>query len=636
MNGSLLNELANRAGIEPGYRDTWGNHHDLSENTLHALLRAMGFSSGSHEEIVASITRLEARGAAAAPPEAAARAWRPAALEHDGRRWGLSVQLYAIRTERTWGIGDFSALAELMRGAAALGACAVGVNPIHALFPTRPSHASPYSPSSRRFLNTFYIDVEAIEDFVTCESARDLVEAAGFQARLREVREGSRVRYREVADLKYTVLSRLYDAFRRQCLGLAGHPRARAFREFQRREGPALRQFATFHALGETRTEIDWRDWPPEYTDPDSEAVAAFATGNAAAVEFHEYLQWQASLQLDRVNDAARECGMSIGLYADLAVGADPTGAESWSGQAFLASGATIGAPPDPLNLFGQNWGLPPLDPFALADAGYAPLSELWRSNMRGGALRIDHILGLVRLFWIPAGAPAADGAYVRYPWRELLGLLAAESRRSRCMVIGEDLGTVPEGLREAMHDTGLLSYRLLYFEQHDGRFRQPRDYPALALVAAGTHDLPSLAMWWSGEDIDLRERLGLWPNDAMREAELDQRRHARAALMDALRREELRGGDVPIDAPVEAIHAFLARTPCKLLMVQLEDVLDLAVQVNLPGTVDEHPNWRQRLPCTIAEALAHPRMRRIAALLEESGRSDRSDDRSRGTGALL
>jgi (1->4)-alpha-D-glucan 1-alpha-D-glucosylmutase len=623
MNGSLLDELAQRAGIEPGYRDTWGNHHKLSEGTLHALLRAMGLPSGSHDEIAGSLARLEARDGAAPPPEPAARAWRPAALDHGGRRWGLSVQLYALRTDRTWGIGDFSALAELMRGAAALGACAVGINPIHALFPSRPGHASPYSPSSRRFLNPLYIDVEAVVEFATCEPARSMVEATGFQARLREVREGQRVRYHEVAELKYSVLSELYDNFRKQCLGAAEHPAAQAFREFQRGEGPALRQFATFHALAAVRSGIDWRDWPPEYRDPDSESVAAFAAAHTAAIEFHEYLQWQAALQLDAVNDAARACGMSIGLYADLAVGADPTGAECWSGQAFLARGATIGAPPDPLNLFGQNWGLPPLDPFALADADYAPLTELWRSNMRGGALRIDHILGLVRLFWIPVGASAAEGAYVRYPWRELLGLLAAQSQRSRCMVIGEDLGTVPDGLREAMHDKGLLSYRLLYFEQHDGRFRPPHDYPADALVAAGTHDLPSLAMWWSGGDIDLRERLGLWPNEAMREAELDQRRHARAALTDALRQEGLLDGETPAGAPVEAIHAFLARTPCKLLMVQLEDVLDLPVQVNLPGTVEEHPNWRQRLPCTIADALAHPRMREIAALLEENGRSD-------------
>jgi (1->4)-alpha-D-glucan 1-alpha-D-glucosylmutase len=623
MNPPLLQELAARAGIEPGYRDTWGNRHEVTEPTLHALLRAMGFATGSPEEIAASLARLDARGGTTPPPETAARAWRPAALEHDGRRWGLSVQLYALRTARTWGIGDFSALAELMRGAAALGACAVGVNPIHALFPTRPSHASPYSPSSRRFLNTLYIDVEAVEEFATCKAARSMVEAPEFQARLREVREGSRVQYRVVADLKYQVLARLYDDFRKQCLNADDHPRARAFGEFRRGEGPALRQFATFHALAETMPEFDWHEWRPGYGDPDSDAVAAFAASHAEAIEFHEYLQWLASQQLDLVNRAARDCGMSIGLYADLAVGADPTGAECWSGQAFLARGATIGAPPDPLNLLGQNWGLPPLDPFALSDAAYTPLTDLWHSNMRGGALRIDHILGLVRLFWIPAGAPAAEGAYVRYPWRELLGLLAARSQRCRCMVIGEDLGTVPEGLREAMRDTGLLSYRLLYFEQHDGRFRAPGEYSADALVAAGTHDLPSLAMWWSGEDIDLRERLGLWPNDAMRVAELEQRQHARAALTAALRQEGLHDGEVPGEVPVEAIHAFLARTPCKLLMVQLEDVLGLAMQVNLPGTVEEHPNWRQRLPCTIADALANPRMRQIAAIINECGRKD-------------
>jgi 4-alpha-glucanotransferase len=624
-----LRELAARAGIEPGYRDTWGNQHEITEATLRALLDAMGLPTSTPEETEASLARLHARIAAARPPsDMAPRAWQPEPLENHGRRWGLSVQLYGLRTGRTWGIGDFSALAELMRGAAALGASTIGVNPIHALFPTRPEQASPYSPSSRRFINPLYLDVEAIEDFATCETARRMVEDLGFQARLREVRASGLVAYSAVSELKNLILSIIYKHFRKSCLRSGSHPRGDAFREFQEREAQALRLFATFHALVETRPEIDWRRWPMGLADPDSPEVAAFADEHLEAIEFHEYLQWQAAVQLETVRTTARDCGMSIGLYADLAVGADPTGAECWGNQSILAQGATVGAPPDPLNLLGQNWGLPPPHPFALADAGHAPLAGLWHSNMRfAGALRIDHILGLVRLFWIPAGAAAADGAYVRYPWRDLLGLLAAQSQRSRCMVIGEDLGTVPEGLREAMHEKGILSYRLLYFEQHDGRFRAPGEYPAEALVAAGTHDLPPLAMWWNGADIDLRERLGLWPNDAMRQGELDARRHARAALTDALRHAGLHDGEVPADAPVEAIHAFLARTPCKLLMVQLEDVLGLDTQTNVPGTTGEHPNWRQTMPCTVAEALSAPRMQRIAAILEAQGRSDRSDN---------
>lgn len=626
MNVSPLRQLAARAGIEPGYRDMWGNYHEVSDATLHALLRAMGFATVRIEKMEASLVHMQARADAQHMPlQTAARAWQPAALTDDGRRWGISVQLYGLRAERTWGIGDLSALADLMRGAAALGACAIGVNPLHALFPTRPEHASPYSPSSRRFINPLYLDVEAIEDFAACDAARERRESRDFQSRLHHVRESERVQYSIVASLKWPALSALYDHFRMHCLGFAEQPRTGAFRQFQTQQGVALRRFATFHALAEIQTEINWRQWPSELADPDSQAVAAFAAQNIEAIEFHEYLQWQAALQLENVSDTARGCGMSIGLYADLAVGADPTGAESWGAQPFLAQGATVGAPPDALNLFGQNWGLPPLDPFALREAAYAPLTELWRNNMRcAGALRIDHILGLVRLFWIPADASAAEGAYVRYPWNDLLGLLAEESQCNRCMVIGEDLGTVPDGLREAMYDKGILSYRLLYFEQQDGRFRLPREYPVNALVAAGTHDLPPLPMWWSGEDIALRERLGLWPNDDIRTAELQQRDHARSALGSALRQEGFDPGDVPDEAPVEAVYGYLARTPCKLLMVQLEDVLDMHTQVNLPGTTDEHANWRQRLPCSVDDALAHPRMRRVAEKLRDAGRSDR------------
>lgn len=626
MNDSLLADLAKRAGIEPSYRDTWGNDHQISEVTLRALLRAMGFATNTREEMEASLARLKARVKAELPLlETAARAWRPSALAGDGRRWGLSVQLYGLRTAHTWGIGDFSALAEMMRGAAALGACAIGVNPLHALFPARPEHASPYSPSSRRFFNPLYLDVKAMEDFADCSAAQGQVAGDHFQTRLHAAREAGRVQYSTVAELKWPILGMLYQHFRKQCLDSDEHPRGHAFRLFQSQQRRELRRFATFHVLAETQTEMDWRCWPAVLTDPDSKAVEVFAAQQVERIEFHEYLQWQAALQLERVNETARTCGMSIGLYADLAIGADPTGAECWSAQQFLVRGVTIGAPPDALNLSGQNWGLPPLHPLALREARYVPFVELLRANMQhAGALRIDHIPGLMRLYWVPAGASAAEGAYVRYPWHDLLGLLAVQSQRSHCLIIGEDLGTVPEGLREAMHDLDILSYRLLYFAQQSGKFCLPQEYPADALVAAGSHDLPPLPMWWNSEDIDLRERLGLWPDAQTRTAETQQRSDMRHRLTEALRDAGLFTAEgVPAEAPVEAVYACLARTPCKLLMVQFEDVLDQHAQVNVPGTTEQYPNWRQRLPCSVAEALAHPRMQRIAAMLNGNGRGD-------------
>jgi (1->4)-alpha-D-glucan 1-alpha-D-glucosylmutase len=553
-----------------------------------------------------------------------APAWRPEALRGDGRRWGIQVQLYGLRSAHNWGIGDFTDLAGLVHGAAELGAAAIGLNPLHALFPTRPGHISPYSPSSRLFLNPLYLDVEAVPEFSDCAAARRKVESRAFQARLRELREAPLVDYRGIAELKFAILEQLYDYFQKACADTS-HPRHRAFQEFQAERGEALRRFATFHALAEQTDTVAWRDWPHEWHDPESDTVAAFIERHIDRVEFHEYLQWQADWQLRAAAELAREGGMSVGLYTDLAVGADPTGAEAWGHQQATVQGASIGAPPDQLNLQGQDWGLPPPDPLAWQAQAYAPFSELLRANMRhAGALRIDHILGLVRLYWIPAGASARDGAYIRYPWRDLLTVLAAESRRSRCLVIGEDLGTVPEGLREAMNAHGILSYRLLYFERDNGGFRVPRDYPAEALAAVGTHDLPTLPGWWHSDDIALRDRLDLWPNKKKRDEACAERERDRQALVKALRDAQLlEEVSIPEEPPVTAVYRYLAEAPSRQLMVQLEDVLGQREQLNVPGTTDEYPNWRQRMHTAIDSALSDPRMLELATALKTQGRAD-------------
>ncbi|HET6656206.1 MAG TPA: 4-alpha-glucanotransferase, partial [Gammaproteobacteria bacterium] len=596
MNDALLNELADAAGIESGYTDTWGRRHETSTETQRALLEVLGFATDDDAAIRASLEKLRTREQRTPPLEVeSAPAWRPEALAGDGRRWGIQVQLYGLRSAHNWGIGDFTDLAELVAGAAELGAAAIGLNPLHALFPTRPGHISPYSPSSRLFLNPLYLDVEAVPEFADCLAARRKVGSLAFQTRLRELRAAPQVDYRGVAETKFAILDELYDYFRKARLADSSHPRHRAFREFQTERGGALRRFATFHALAEQRDEIAWRDWPSEWREPDGEAVAAFVERNIARVEFHEYLQWQADWQLRAATELARESGMSVGLYADLAVGADPTGAEAWGHQQATVQGASVGAPPDQLNLHGQDWGLPPPDPLAWQAQAYAPFIELLQANMRhAGALRIDHILGLVRLYWIPAGASARDGVYVRYPWRDLLAVLAAQSRRSRCLVIGEDLGTVPEGLREAMTENGILSYRLLYFGRDDNGFRLPADYPAEALAAVGTHDLPTLPGWWHSDDIELRDRLDLWPNAEQRDEACAERQQDREALMHALRDAQLVSDEsVPEEPPVTAIYRYLAQAPSRLLMVQLEDVLGQREQLNVPGTTNEYPNWR-------------------------------------------
>lgn len=547
------------------------------------------------------------------------RAWQPPAFE-GGRRWGLSVQLYGLRSARNWGIGDFTDLTALIAGAGRLGAAVVGVNPLHALFPGRPEDASPYSPSGRLFLNPLYLDVEAIPEFTSCAPARARVTGRKFQTRASALRAGSQVDYTAVADLKWPILELLYEHFHALAQAEPAHPRRAQFQAFQRTRGWLLRRFATFNALAEAHRTADWREWPASYRNPDSPTVEAFINSHHKRIEFHEYVQWQADLQFGSAAAAAREHGLEIGIYADLAVGASPHGAEAWGMQHAVARGVSIGAPPDTVNLLGQNWGLPPQIPMALQQQAYAPFIALLRANMAHvGALRIDHALGLMRLYWLPDGAKPTDGAYVGYPFRELVGLLALESHRNRCLVIGEDLGTVPPGLREALSAAGILSYQLLS-KQADGNYRPSAAYPANALVSAGTHDRPTLLAFWAGDDIELRARLGLWPSPAQQAAATETRQRDRAALSAALHQEGLLvDARAPEQAPVEATYRYLARTPCKLLMVQSEDVLGQREQVNVPGTVFEHPNWRQRLPVPLEEVFAAPLLRRLAVALNES-----------------
>lgn len=516
--------------------------------------------------------------------------------------WGLAAQLYALRSSRNWGIGDFGDLESLIAHAAAAGADVVGVNPLHALFPDEPERASPYSPSSRMFRNPLYLDVEAIEDFGECPAAQRLVSGRGFAARRQRLQERPLIDYDRVAQLKLEVLALLHASFGERHLTRAGDARAADFAAYRQRLGADLRRFATFHALRahlvRGRRSADSRSWPAEFRDPGSPAVAAFAKRHAREIEFIEYLQWQAERQLGRAAFAARDSGMAVGLYQDLAVGFDPDGADAWSLQGVLAEGWNIGAPPDAWSPKGQDWGLAPLNPQKLRAAAYAPLIATLRANMRhAGALRIDHILGLKRLFWVPRGGSPVEGAYVRYPLAELLGIVALESVRERCLVVGEDLGTVPAGFSATLRNRGILSYRVLYFSRTPrGGFERPRRWPRLALGAITTHDLPTFAGYWHGDDIDLRERLSLYLAPTQARRERTERATARRALTAALAAERLATGRGP---PIRAAHRFLARTPTRIAMVQLEDLIGLREQANLPGTVGEHPNWRRKLPIT-------------------------------------
>jgi len=563
---------------------------------------------------------------------APSHAFMPAALQDGAGVWGFAIQLYALRSERDWGIGDFGSLATLIEYAAASGAGVIGLNPLHALYLDEPERASPYSPSSRVYLNPLYIDVTSVPDYAESHEASALVRSPDFQAMLARLRERDLIDYQGVAAAKLRVLEILHKSFKRLHVA-RDTPRAHDFAQFRRAEGEPLRRFAIFQAVREERGSRDssqryWRDWPRSLRDPSSPAVAAFASEHAERIEFFEYLHWIAVQQLAACSAAARRAGMPIGLYTDLAVGVDAGAGEAWARQETIVAGWSVGAPPDNWNSRGQDWGLSPVNPIALRREGFRMFIDLVRSNMRcAGALRIDHILGLWRTFWIRHGTDAGQGAYLRYPFADLVGILALESHRARCLVIGEDLGTVPEGLQAELDRAGILSCRVMLFERHShGRFRTPGEYPRRALVSVSTHDLPTLPAYWRGGDLDLRAKLGFLSKPGQLEGERSRRRADVAQLAAALRQQGLIGEAVPEEAPVEAVYRYLARTPGRLMMVQLEDALGVTEQINVPGTVDEYPNWRRRLPLALKAIFANERVKTLCqALARERPHADRA-----------
>jgi 4-alpha-glucanotransferase len=544
------------------------------------------------------------------------RAYRTPEIERGARLWGIAVQLYGLRSSRNWGIGDFTDLRALMQWAGRVGAATIGTNPLHALFLDDPFHISPYSPSSRHFINPLYIDVEACEEFAASPEAQRLLEIPSFRDRLAQAREADLVDYAAVTALKRGAFEAMHRTLRMRP-GPDGERRRDEFVQFRADQGESLERFALFQVLREHmgRNDVsmrDWRRWPEALRDPTSSEVKQFAQAHEESVEFFTYLQWEAQAQLAACVAAGREAGLPIGLYLDLAVGTDAAGADTWAAPHLVASGATIGAPPDMYNRKGQNWGLPPLNVPALRAHAYRPFAELLGANMRrAGALRIDHVLGLMRLFWIPEGCSPTEGAYVSYPFDDLVGIVALESHRNCCMVIGEDLGTLPDGFQERMRGAGLLSYCLLYFERdHQGRFKPPSGYPADALVSLSTHDLPTIWGFWSRRDIAEKEKVGAYPEPAMAAQARQMRNEEIEGLLEALQRERLlRPGHRRDVVPLQAVLHFIARTPSRLLMVGIEDLIGLEDQANLPGTVDEHPNWRRRLPLTLERIAADPRV---------------------------
>lgn len=566
------------------------------------------------------------------------RCYVPDRLQQGARFWGLALQLYSLRSERNWGIGDFRDLATVVEWAGKLGAGVVGLNPLHALKNSKPYHISPYSPDSRLFLNELYLDVEQVTECKTAPEVQKRLADPAFRAQLVAARKSELVDYNAVASAKRAVLDLCYRAFLRDNFEGAEPDlkpktaRGWFFHDYVQREGEPLVQYALFKALEDERQFVQpravvWADWPEPYRSPASDAVAEFKRRHMKKVRFFQYLQWLAADQLAALARKTREAGMPIGLYHDLALGGDRYGADGWRFQDVLALTADCGAPPDALGPEGQNWGFSPVDPLRLRASGYRYFIELLRNNLRyGGAIRIDHVMALFRLFWIPRGLPASKGTYVHYPAEDLLAILALESARAKALVIGEDLGTVPDWVRDRLAAAGILSYRVFYFERTgSGSFKTPASYPAQAVAVATTHDLPTLSGYWEGTDIETRAKLGLFPSEQARIAALAERQTEKARMLAALMADGLLPAglsDDPAQTPAmpmelaEAIHLYLAKTPAWIVLVNFEDVLGLRAQINVPGTVDQHPNWCRKLPVAVEELTRDGRFERLATQL--------------------
>jgi len=548
-----------------------------------------------------------------APP----RCHLPPDLAAGARRFGISAHLYALRGARDQGIGDFTVLGEFAAASAKAGAATVGLNPLHALFNDDRERASPYHPSDRRFLDPIYIDVTALAPMLDDAdfAARLLASDRAFAA----LRARPLVDYTGVWAAKRTLLEAAHAAFRRLAGNRPDAAPVAEHRAFIAAGGDNLRRFAVFEAIVESRPGESWDRWPATLRRPDAAGVAAFAAEHGERVAFHQFLQWLADRGL---RDAAGRAGLSLGLYRDLAIGAAPDGAEAWAAGGGLLDGISIGAPPDRFSPDGQVWHLPPPNPIGLAVGGYAAVAALFAANMRhAGGLRIDHVMGLTRLFCIPAGAGGSAGAYLRYPLDDLLGVLAAESQHARCLIVGEDLGTVPDGLRERLADNDILSYRVLWFERDGLAFKPPASYPKRAVACVSTHDLPTLAGWWAGDDIAERRRLGLW-TDAEADEAARIRNDERVSLSSALAEVELMVNPRSQAPPIVEITAYAGLSPSCLLLCQADDLAGERAAVNLPGTDRERPNWRRRIGMVSADLFANPQALAVLAKSAE-GRVD-------------
>jgi 4-alpha-glucanotransferase len=539
--------------------------------------------------------------------------YKQPALEQGKKLWGPSVQLYCVRSKHNWGVGDFSDLKYLIEKVAQRGADFVGLNPIHALYPNNPDSCSPYSPSSRRWLNVIYIDVQQVTGYEQCSVTQKLVNSDAFQTQLNAAKSVAEVDYASVMELKLKALKPLYQHFVKHEIA-NNSDLAKKFAEFKLNGEESLIQAATYDAI-QDKFKADgrfigdnwgWPVWPQEFQDYDSATVVKFKQDNAELVDFYAYLQFVAFTQLEEVNEFSKAQGMAMGTYRDLAVGVSEGSTEIWANKDLYCTDVSVGAPPDVLGPLGQSWGLPPMDPIKLYQQGYQPIIDLFRSNMHAcGALRIDHVMALLRLWWVPKGDTAKEGTYVYYPVDELLAILALESHLNQCSIIGEDLGTVPEDITGKLQENGIHSYKVFFFEQAaDGGFYSPEHYLEQSMATLTTHDMPTLIGYWHCKDLELGKELGLYSGDELMQSLYGDRIRDKQAILNTLHGHHSIPEHIGHDANTVGMtqelnygmQIHMAKGQAALLSLQLEDWLQMDKPVNIPGTSDEYPNWRRKL----------------------------------------
>ena len=638
MSDDLLDAFASRAGLEVQWTDITGKTHKVASDVLRAVLSALGYRCGNAQQIAESHARLDeeqrhipplltawsgeefsagsqnfrapespgyheievngvATTIAAAPP----RCFGIHDLT-DARVAGLGVQLYSLRGGNTAEFGDFAALAKFCASAAAHGVDAIATSPVHALFPANLEHFSPYSPSSRLFLNPLYADLAVAGGAVDLDD-----------------KERGLIDWPSAAAHKFTALHRAYAKFDPHDYD--------AFIKFCDRGGERLHRHALFDVLDahfRSQQILSWRDWPSAYRDPNDPEVLRFAVLHQDEIGYRLFLQFVTAVSAARAQEQARQSGMKIGIIADIATGIDPAGSDCWGSPDDVLNGLRIGAPPDLFNAAGQNWGITALSPLNLRKSGFAPFIAMLRANMAyAGGIRIDHAMGLLRLWVMPEGASSAEGVYLRYPLDDMLRLLSLESHRARAIVIGEDLGTVPYGFSQTLAHRGILGMQVLWFEQEsDGRFIAPSQWRREAVAMTTTHDLPTLAGWWKGRDIEWRTKAGIPTQTGDHAAEQQQRTRLKEKLWSALMATDCVGPDQPgrAESVIDGAICYVGKTPCRLAIISAEDICGVEEQPNLPGTIDEHPNWRRRLPS--GDYFSLPRVSDRLARLLRSRRS--------------